>query len=189
MIYKILIYYFILFNLYLKNMISIYNKIFYLEDLGVKYNTSNNIHFEKLHSNNINKFNSIDDFKDAFYNKHSIYYLNKEDNYYYFLIYNYLNEEPIIINSVKINGMLFNINNIFILDKSNNCIIDFDIKVIKDYIDNKQKYNDSKLNYYIIDKNNNHYTNFMIDINDIKDFSVSSFNLSNNIILNNVDYL
>lgn len=177
-------------------MISIYNKIFNLEDLGFKCNSSNNIHIEKLNSNNINKINSIDDFKNAFYNKHSIYYLNKEDNYYYFLIYNFLNEEPIIINSVKINCMLFNINNLCIIDKSNNCIIDFDIKVIKDYIDNKHNYKDdnnndeNKLNYYIIDKNNNdmHYSNFMIDINDINEFSVSGFNLSDNIILNNVDY-
>jgi len=108
------------------------------------------------------------------------------------LIYNYLNEDPIIINSVKINGMLFNINNLCIIDKSNNCVIDFDIKVIKDYIDNKSNYinNDNKLKYYIIDKNNNdiHYTNFMIDINDINDFSVSGFNLSNNFILNDVEF-
>jgi len=180
-------------------MISIYNKIYNIEELGYKLNSQNNIHIEKLTPNNISKFNSIDDFKDIFYNKHSIYYLNKEDNYYYFLIYNYLNDEPILINSVKINGILFNINNLCIIDKSNNCVIDFDVKVIKDYIDNKHNYNnlnknddndDNKLKYYIIDKNNNdtHYTNFMIDINDINDFSVSGFNLSNNIILNNIDY-
>ena len=173
-------------------MISIYNKIFNLEDLGYVHNNSTNIHIEK--TNSITKFNSIEDFKNIYYSKHSIYYLNKEDNYYYFLIYNYLNDEPIIINSVKINGMLFNIKNLCIIDKSNNCIIDFDIKVIKDYVENKNNYNyindDNKLKYYIIDKNNNdtHYTNFMIDINDINDFSVSGFNLSNNIILNNVEF-
>ena len=171
-------------------MISIYNKIYNIEDLGIKYNTNNNIHIEKVNINNIIKINSINEFKDAYYNKHSIYYLNKEDNYYYFLIYNYLNDEPIIINSVKINGMLFNINNLCIIDKSNNCIIDFDIKVIKDYIDNKSNYNNDKLHYYIIDKNDNntHYSNFMININDINDFSVSGFNLSNNIILNDIIY-